>query len=75
MFTYNLVQGQRRLYRDDFLDLGKVEENVRRAEACKKIRHFIVDPDLAQLVAQHLEPENTKAVIFECNPGMCVYNL
>uniref|UniRef100_A0A3Q3VYV9 rRNA adenine N(6)-methyltransferase n=1 Tax=Mola mola TaxID=94237 RepID=A0A3Q3VYV9_MOLML len=64
------VQGQRRpLCRYDFLDLGEVEKNVRRAQACKKMRHFIVDPDLAKLVTQHLEPENAKAIIFECNPG------
>ncbi|XP_076582506.1 dimethyladenosine transferase 2, mitochondrial [Chaetodon auriga] len=64
------VQGQRRplcLY--DFLDLGEVEENVRRAQACKKRRRFIVDPDLAKLVTQHLGPEDAKTVIFECNPG------
>uniref|UniRef100_A0A7N9ATQ4 rRNA adenine N(6)-methyltransferase n=1 Tax=Mastacembelus armatus TaxID=205130 RepID=A0A7N9ATQ4_9TELE len=53
----------------DFLDLGVVEENVRRAQACKKIRHFIVDPDLAKLVAQHIGPEDAKTIIFECNPG------
>lgn len=64
------VQGQRRpLCRYDFLDLGEVEENVRRAQACKKMRHFIVDPDLAKLVAQHLGPEDAKTVIFECSPG------
>lgn len=64
------VQGQRRpLCRYDFLDLGEVEENVRRAQACKKMRHLIVDPDLAKLVAQHLGPEDAKTVIFECNPG------
>ncbi|KAG8001454.1 Dimethyladenosine transferase 2 [Nibea albiflora] len=64
------VQGQRRpLCQYDFLDLGEVEDNVRRAQACKKIRRFIVDPDLAKLVAQYLEPEDAKSVIFECNPG------
>ncbi|XP_034417938.1 dimethyladenosine transferase 2, mitochondrial [Cyclopterus lumpus] len=64
------VQGQcRPLCRHDFLELGEVEENTRRAQACKKIRHFIVDPDLAELVTQHLRPEDTKSVIFECNPG------
>ncbi|XP_029904195.1 dimethyladenosine transferase 2, mitochondrial [Myripristis murdjan] len=66
------VQGQRRpLCRYDFLDLGEVEENVRQAQACKKVRHFIVDPSLAQVVTQHLGPdlEDSKAAIFECNPG------
>lgn len=64
------VQGQcRPLCRYDFLDLGEVEENVRRAQSCKKIRQFIVDPDLAKLITQHLGPEDAKTVIFECNPG------
>ncbi|XP_026234004.1 dimethyladenosine transferase 2, mitochondrial [Anabas testudineus] len=64
------VQGQRRpLCRFDFLDVGEVEENVCRARTCKKIRHFLVDPDLAKLVTQHLAPEDSKAIIFECNPG------
>lgn len=64
------MQSQSRpLCRYDFLDLGEVEENVRRAQACKKIRHFIVDPDLAKLVAQHLRPEDGNSVIFDCNPG------
>uniref|UniRef100_A0A3Q2UM63 rRNA adenine N(6)-methyltransferase n=1 Tax=Fundulus heteroclitus TaxID=8078 RepID=A0A3Q2UM63_FUNHE len=66
------VQGQfRPLCRYDYLDLGEVEENVRRAQACKKTRHFIVDPDLANVVAQHLGPDlqDSKSVIFECNPG------
>uniref|UniRef100_A0A3Q3KID2 rRNA adenine N(6)-methyltransferase n=1 Tax=Monopterus albus TaxID=43700 RepID=A0A3Q3KID2_MONAL len=64
------VQGQcRPLCRYDFLDLGDVEENVHRAQACKTMRHFIVDPELAKVVAQHLGPEDAKTVIFECNPG------
>lgn len=75
MCIYVFLQGQcRPLCQYDFLDLGEVEENVRRAQACKKIRHFIVDPDLANLVAQHLGPDlqDAKTVIFECNPGMCL---
>ncbi|KAM8894815.1 dimethyladenosine transferase 2, mitochondrial [Spinachia spinachia] len=63
------VQGQcHHLCRYDSLDLGEVEENVSRALACKKIRHFIVDPALAELVTQHVQPGNAR-VIFECNPG------
>lgn len=55
----------------DFLDIGEVEENMRRAQRCKKIRHFIVNPDLANLVTQHLDPDiqDSKTVLFECNPG------
>ncbi|XP_072236450.1 dimethyladenosine transferase 2, mitochondrial [Leuresthes tenuis] len=66
------VQGQfRPLCQYDYLELGEVEENVQHAQACKKIRHFIVDPDLANVVAQHLGPDlqDAKTVIFECNPG------
>ncbi|KAM9817466.1 dimethyladenosine transferase 2, mitochondrial [Neosynchiropus ocellatus] len=66
------VQGQcRPLSQYDCLDLGEVEENVRRAPSCKKYRHFVVDPDLAQLVVQHIGPDlrNDKSIIFECNPG------
>ncbi|KAM9860727.1 dimethyladenosine transferase 2, mitochondrial isoform 2-T2 [Aulostomus maculatus] len=66
------VQGQhhpRCLY--DYLDLGEVEENVRLAKACPKKRHYIVDPELAKVVTQHLapDPQDTKTIIFECNPG------
>uniref|UniRef100_A0A8C6V1X8 rRNA adenine N(6)-methyltransferase n=1 Tax=Neogobius melanostomus TaxID=47308 RepID=A0A8C6V1X8_9GOBI len=55
----------------DFLDIGNVEENLRRAKKCKKIRHFIINPDLANLVAHHLGPDiqDSKTVLFECNPG------
>lgn len=55
----------------DFLDIGEVEENVRRAQSCKKIRHFIVNPDLANIVTQCLGPEiqDSKTILFECNPG------
>uniref|UniRef100_A0A1A8PAK0 rRNA adenine N(6)-methyltransferase n=1 Tax=Nothobranchius rachovii TaxID=451742 RepID=A0A1A8PAK0_9TELE len=66
------VQGQFRLLcQDDYLDLGEFEENVRRAQACKKIRHFVLDPHLANVIAQHLGPDlqDSKTVIFECNPG------
>ncbi|KAK5611844.1 hypothetical protein CRENBAI_008681 [Crenichthys baileyi] len=69
------VQGQfRPLCRYDYLDLGEVEENVRRAQACKKMRHFVVDPNLANVVAQHMGPDlqDGKTVIFECNPGPAV---
>ncbi|XP_054627933.1 dimethyladenosine transferase 2, mitochondrial [Dunckerocampus dactyliophorus] len=66
------VKGQcRPLCHFDFLDLGEVEENVRLARTCKKARRFIVDPDLAKLVADHLGPDlhADKSVIFECHPG------
>lgn len=55
----------------DFLDIGEVEENARRAQRCKKRRHFIVNPELASLVTEHLGPElqDSKTVLFECNPG------
>ncbi|KAF7662104.1 hypothetical protein LDENG_00246310 [Lucifuga dentata] len=61
----------RPLCRYDSLDTGEVEKNVRRAQACKTMRHFIVDPDLATLVTQHLGPDlrDAKTVLFECNPG------
>ncbi|KAK5873821.1 hypothetical protein PBY51_018825 [Eleginops maclovinus] len=64
------LQGQSRpLCRYDFLDLGEVKENTRHAQSCKKTRQSIVDPDLAQLVTQHIRLEDSNAVIFECNPG------
>uniref|UniRef100_A0A087XYL0 rRNA adenine N(6)-methyltransferase n=2 Tax=Poecilia formosa TaxID=48698 RepID=A0A087XYL0_POEFO len=66
------VQGQfRPLCRYNYLDLGEVEENLRRAQASKIMRHFIVNPDLANVVAQHLVPDlqDAKTIIFECNPG------
>lgn len=55
----------------DFLDIGEVEENVRRAQRSKRSRHFIVNPELANLVTQHLGPEiqDSKTILFECNPG------
>lgn len=55
----------------DFLDIGEVKENVHRAQRCKKNRHYIVTPELADLVTQHLGPEiqNSKTLLFECNPG------
>lgn len=55
----------------DFLDIGEVEENIRRAQRCKRIRHFIVNPDLANIVTEHLGPDiqDSKTVLFECNPG------
>lgn len=75
---YVFLQGQSRsLCRRDFLDLGKVEDNARRAQACKTTRHFIVDPDLANIVTQHLgtDLQDTKTVIFDCNPGVYLYSV
>ncbi|XP_013855043.1 dimethyladenosine transferase 2, mitochondrial [Austrofundulus limnaeus] len=66
------VQGQfRPLSSFDYLDLGTLEENIRQAQAFKNKRQFIVDPHLANVVAQHLGPDlrDSKAVILECNPG------
>lgn len=71
---FHLSQGQfRPLCFYDFLDLGEVEDNVRQARTCKKSRLFIVDPELAKLVVQHLGPDlqSAKTVVLECNPGMC----
>ncbi|KAK7913350.1 hypothetical protein WMY93_013561 [Mugilogobius chulae] len=61
----------RHLCQYDFLDIGEVEENIHRARSCKTMRHFIVNPSLANLVAQHLGPdiEDSKTILFECNPG------
>lgn len=72
-FTHRNLSGVavqcRPLCRYDFLDISEVEENIRRAQVCMKRRCFIVDPDLAKRVAHHLGPEDSKSVIFECNPG------
>ncbi|XP_076834811.1 dimethyladenosine transferase 2, mitochondrial [Brachyhypopomus gauderio] len=66
------VSAQRRpLSRCDPLDLGEVEENMRKALACRHLRRFIVDAGLARLVTDHLshDIEDGRAIIFECNPG------
>ncbi|XP_062863945.1 dimethyladenosine transferase 2, mitochondrial [Trichomycterus rosablanca] len=67
----SFLNQQRPLSRYDPLDLGELEENTRKALACKHLRRFIVDPALARLVTDHLtaDIEEGKAVIFECNPG------
>lgn len=60
----------------DFLDLGDVRENTRKAKGCKTMRRFIVEPALARLVTDHLSSdiEDGKAIIFECNPGKCLHH-
>ncbi|XP_041929275.1 dimethyladenosine transferase 2, mitochondrial [Alosa sapidissima] len=57
--------------RYDFLDLGEVEDNTRKALGSKTLRRFIVEPELARLVTDHLsrDIEDGKSVIFDCNPG------
>lgn len=68
------LQGQfRPLCRYDPLDLGDVDENTQKALSCKHLRRFIVDPSLARIVTDHLarDIDDGKAVIFECNPGVC----
>lgn len=70
----NFLNQLRPMSRYDPLDLGEVEENTRRALVCKHLRRFIIDPELARVVTEHLAPDidEGKAVIFECNPGVCV---
>ncbi|KAJ8288684.1 hypothetical protein COCON_G00013430 [Conger conger] len=57
--------------RYDIVDIGEVEENISKARKCTGPRHFIVDPALAQLVADHLQNDlaDGKTFIFEYNPG------
>lgn len=69
------LKGQcRPLSRFDFLDVGAVEENIKKALTCRVLRRFIVNPDIASLIADHLDSDlsENRAVIFECNPGMCL---
>ncbi|XP_077569754.1 dimethyladenosine transferase 2, mitochondrial [Stigmatopora nigra] len=65
------AKGQCRPLSYDFLDLGDLEENVRYARTCRRLRRFIVNPELAKVVARHLGPDlqSAKTVVFECNPG------
>ncbi|XP_041109759.1 dimethyladenosine transferase 2, mitochondrial [Polyodon spathula] len=66
------LKGQYRpLSRFDFLDVGEVEENIKKALTCRGLRRFIVNPDIASLIADHLDSDlsENRAVIFECNPG------
>lgn len=62
---------RRLLFQHDYMDLGDKDEHIRRAQACKTVRHFIVSPGLADVVTQHLGPDlhDAKTVIFDCNPG------
>ncbi|XP_028652764.1 dimethyladenosine transferase 2, mitochondrial [Erpetoichthys calabaricus] len=67
-----LLKGQYRpLSRFDFLDFGDLEEHTRKALACSSLRRFIINPDLAGLIAEKLDKDlsESHAVIFECNPG------
>ncbi|XP_042360822.1 dimethyladenosine transferase 2, mitochondrial [Plectropomus leopardus] len=64
------LQGQYRpLSQYDILDPGSDEANLCLVQACRSKRHFIVDPDLAQRVAELVVPEDVKTVVFDCNPG------
>ncbi|KAI5101945.1 dimethyladenosine transferase 2, mitochondrial precursor [Silurus meridionalis] len=67
----NFLNQLRPLSRYDPLDLGEVEENTRKALTCKHLRRFIIDPELARIVTEHLAPDidEGKATIFECNPA------
>lgn len=62
---------QRPLSRFDFLDIEEVEEMINNAEKRRWIRRFIVNPDLANLIVEHIDTDlsENNAIIFECNPG------
>ncbi|KAG2467720.1 TFB2M transferase, partial [Polypterus senegalus] len=73
-----LLKGQYRpLSRFDFLDFGDLEEHTLKALACSSLRRFIINPDLAGLIAEKLDKDLSEnhAVIFECNPGPGVLTL
>uniref|UniRef100_A0A3P8VF33 rRNA adenine N(6)-methyltransferase n=1 Tax=Cynoglossus semilaevis TaxID=244447 RepID=A0A3P8VF33_CYNSE len=51
------------------LDVRDIEEKIRRTLGSRQQKHYLVDPQLATVVAQHLRTGDTDSVIFECNPG------
>ncbi|XP_064411957.1 dimethyladenosine transferase 2, mitochondrial [Latimeria chalumnae] len=71
VFAGSLKGQHRHLSRFDFLDIGDVEELTAKALACRSLRRFIINPDLARIVVDHLDTDlsDSGTVIFECNPG------
>uniref|UniRef100_H3B9X7 rRNA adenine N(6)-methyltransferase n=1 Tax=Latimeria chalumnae TaxID=7897 RepID=H3B9X7_LATCH len=74
VFAGSLKGQHRHLSRFDFLDIGDVEELTAKALACRSLRRFIINPDLARIVVDHLDTDlsDSGTVIFECNPGNIV---
>lgn len=64
------VQGHTHpLCQHEDLDVRDIEEKIRRTLGSRQQKHYLVDPQLATVVAQHLRTGDTDSVIFECNPG------